>query len=355
MARFLHIPKCNHNNRKTHYGENKRNNIKRGAEISPRQGISIWVVPSVPYALQSHSDEGRKQKHERNPRLCWVWQTCNIQMVQTIPVGRVGRSEREGWTRSETTDEFRRHGGCKGSCAKTQAQHKNSQGKMGGGLQTECERHNIQTFFRIIGARYKRIRVRPRGIPSPQLVELKTLQLQELVNLWREGLIDLRFGDESHVCTSGYVPYGWQFDDEDVFVPAQKEQRLNIFGMVSPDCIYDGFDTTDSITGELLANYLDDFSKKIVKPTFVVLDNASIHRKGEVAKMRNIWKERGLYLFFLPPYCPHLNIAETVWRILKGKWLQPHHYCSKAILHETTREILAGIGTQYVINFAHAA
>lgn len=187
------------------------------------------------------------------------------------------------------------------------------------------------------------------------MVELKTLQLQELVNLWREGLIDLRFGDESHVCTSGYVPYGWQFDDEDVFVPAQKEQRLNIFGMVSPDCIYDGFDTAESITGELLVNYLDDFSKKIVKPTFIVLDNASIHRKGEVAKMRNIWKERGLYLFFLPPYCPHLNIAETVWRVLKGKWLQPHHYCSNAILHETTREILAGIGTQYVINFAHAA
>lgn len=355
MARFLFIPKCIYTKRKTHNGENKENSIERRAEICSRQGIPFWFMPSVSYALQSHINESRQQKYAGNTRVRRVWQTCNIQMVQTIPVGRIGRAERERWTRSKAFDEFNRYGGSEGSSPRATTKHKNSQGKVGGRLQTECKRYDIQTFFRIIGARYKRIRIRPRGIPSPQLVDLKTLQLQELVKLWKEGLIDLRFGDESHVCTSGYVPYGWQFDDEDVFVPAQKEQRLNIFGMVSPDCVYDGFDTTESITGELLADYLDDFSKKIVKPTFIVLDNASIHRKGVVAKMRDIWKERGLYLFFLPPYCPHLNIAETVWRILKGKWLQPHHYCSRTVLHETTREILAGIGTEYVINFAHAA
>lgn len=77
------------------------------------------------------------------------------------------------------------------------------------------------------------------------------------------GLIELWFGDESHVCTSGYVPYGWQFPEEDVYVPVQKEQRLNIFGMVSPSCEYRGFETTESINGERLADYLDDFSKEI--------------------------------------------------------------------------------------------
>lgn len=191
--------------------------------------------------------------------------------------------------------------------------------------------------------------------PSPQLVAHKTHLLQELVNLWKQGHIDLRFGDESHVCTSGYVPYGWMFPDEDVYIPVQKEHPLSIFGMVSPDCVYDGLETVESINSEMLADYLDGFSLMVAKPTVLVLDNASIHRKGKVARMRQVWEERGLYLFFLPPYCPHLNIAETVWRILKGKWLQPHHYCCKETLHETTREILAGIGTDYVINFSHAA
>ena len=44
-----------------------------------------------------------------------------------------------------------------------------------------------------------------------------------------------------------------------------------------------------------------------------------------------------------------------VWRILKGKWLLPSDYLSKDSLHEATRRILAGIGTEYKINFAHAA
>ena len=187
------------------------------------------------------------------------------------------------------------------------------------------------------------------------MVDLKVFQLQELVNLWKAGHIDLWFGDESHVCTSGYVPYGWQFPEENVCVPVQKEQRLNIFGMVSPACEYRGFDTTESINGARLAGYLDDFSKIISRPTFIVLDNASIHRKGEVAKKISEWKERGLYIFFLPPYCPHLNIAETVWRMLKTQWLYPEHYRSKQILHETTREILSKIGTDYIIRFSHAA
>ncbi|MBD5355916.1 MAG: transposase [Bacteroides sp.] len=130
---------------------------------------------------------------------------------------------------------------------------------------------------------------------------------------------------------------------------------MNIFGIVSPDCRYEGFDTTDSITGDRLAEWLDGFSGRIDLPTFVVLDNASIHRKGEVARKIPEWRERGLYIFYLPPYSPHLNIAETVWRFLKGMWLKPHHYCSRSTLHDATKVILDGIGSEYVINFSHAA
>ncbi|MDQ3633153.1 MAG: transposase [Acidobacteriota bacterium] len=33
------------------------------------------------------------------------------------------------------------------------------------------------------------------------------------------------------------------------------------------------------------------------------------------------WQTRGLYIFYLPTYSSHLNIAETVWRKLKYEWL----------------------------------
>jgi transposase len=36
-----------------------------------------------------------------------------------------------------------------------------------------------------------------------------------------------------------------------------------------------------------------------------------------VQQRRGFWQERGLLLFYLPPYSPHLNIAEVLWRKLK--------------------------------------
>ena len=49
---------------------------------------------------------------------------------------------------------------------------------------------------------------------SPQLYAYKKEKLQELEQQYREGLIDLYFGDGSFTCTEGYVLYGWQFPDE---------------------------------------------------------------------------------------------------------------------------------------------
>ncbi|WP_289691641.1 IS630 family transposase, partial [Bacteroides acidifaciens] len=178
------------------------------------------------------------------------------------------------------------------------------------------ERPDIQAFFISLGARYKRIRKRPRGVPSPQLYAYKTEKLQELEHLNINGKIDLYYADESHVCTEGYVPYGWQFRNEDVYIPSQKAQRVNIFGMIDRNNRYHGFTTTESIDADKVVEYLDTFSLNIKKDTFIVLDNASVHRNKKIRELRELWEKRGLFLFYLPPYSPHLNLAETLWRIM---------------------------------------
>lgn len=48
-----------------------------------------------------------------------------------------------------------------------------------------------------IGARYKRIRKRPRGKPSPQLYAYKKEKLQELEELDSKGELMLYYADES--------------------------------------------------------------------------------------------------------------------------------------------------------------
>lgn len=226
---------------------------------------------------------------------------------------------------------------------------------MGGLLREKGERHYLQTFFRSFGARYKRIPKRPRVTPSLQLYAIKREKLQKLENLSNQGFIDIYFGDESHVCTQGYVPYGWQFPGENVFVPSMKSARLNIFGMISRDNVYHGFTSHQGIKDENVAEFIDKFSLTITRPTFIVLDNASIHTSGRMKTMVEKWRQRGLYIFYLPPYSPHLNIAETLWRILKTKWIKPCHYINTCTLFNAALEILGGVGDKYRVNYSIVA
>lgn len=213
------------------------------------------------------------------------------------------------------------------------------------------QRIHVQTFFSRTGARYKRIRKRPRGKPSPQLYEYKVEKLQELEQKAEEGGIDLFYADESHICTEGYVPYGWQFRGEDVFIPSQKIARLNIFGMTTRDNRYEGFTSRCSITSDMVADFLDRLSfRPRTRNMVVVLDNASIHRSRIIKEMRPVWESRGLFLFYLPPYSPHLNIAETLWRMLKGKWIRPQDYASTDTLFYAANRALASVGISLFIN-----
>ena len=72
-------------------------------------------------------------------------------------------------------------------------------------------------------------------------------KLQELEELDSKGELMLYYADESHVCTNGYVPYGWQFKNEDIYIPSEKAARLNIFGMITKRNQYKGFTTQESI------------------------------------------------------------------------------------------------------------
>lgn len=214
---------------------------------------------------------------------------------------------------------------------------------------------HVQGFFISLGARFGRIRKTTKGTPSPQLYDYKKEKLQELEQQYREGLIDLYFGDGSFTCTEGYVPYGWQFPGESIAIPSDRGARLNIWGMIDYNSRYHGFCSTESMTSERIADFLDKFSLTIRKDTFIVLDNAKVHRSKYMKEMRKIWEKRGLFLFFLPPYSPHLNIAETLWRMLKGQWIQPADYVSTDNLFYAVNRGLAGLGKSHFINFSKRA
>jgi transposase len=184
---------------------------------------------------------------------------------------------------------------------------------------------------------------------------LKVECLADLEQFSRWGLIDLYYGDESRVCLAGSVPYGWQFADEDVFVPSSQGPGLNCLAFVSRANRCHFATTQGCIDSAFVVEQFDRLSFAIERLTVVVLDNAPVHKSKLVQEQRAIWEKRGLFIFYLPPYSPHLNIAETLWRKLKYEWLQPSDYADAQTLFYQTRQALAAVGSLLKINFSEFA
>ncbi len=345
---------CKHIN--THsYRKNQSYTTDRLATSATGRGLSPRQEPRIPHALSRgtseihRSDLGTGWRTDRNDPYISQF------LGETLRVRRHPRSGDPSGSRPEANHGLLGRRGCTQSHRERQAERQESERGMAAGFGERSLREYLQSFFIRLGAGYRRIRKRPKGKPSPQLYAYKTEKLQELVQQGKDGLIDLYYGDESHICTEGYVPYGWQFRGEEVYIPSERGLRLNIFGMIDRNNRYEGFSTTENMSADKVADFSDRLSLRIRKNTFVVLDNASVHRCRLIKELRPVWEKRGLYLFFLPPYSPQLNIAETLWRILKGKWLRPADYCSTDSLLYATNRALAAIGSELNIKFAHTA
>ena len=194
--------------------------------------------------------------------------------------------------------------------------------------------------------------MKPKGKPDAELYVIRKEMLSLLEKQAEIGKIDLYYGDETKVSQEGYVPYGWQFDDEQVVIEATKGRSINCFGLVSRsnDFIYKN--TEENINSAFVIEILDTLSLAISKPTVVVLDNARVHTARKVKQLLEVWQNRGLFIFYLPPYSPHLNIIERLWKEFKEGWLKPADYQSADNLFYAVDRVCAAIGNQLSINFS---
>lgn len=176
--------------------------------------------------------------------------------------------------------------------------------------------------------------------------------LGELETLAEKQSIDLYYSDESRVAVEPCIPYGWQFPDEEVFMPTTKGSGLNCFALLSRtnQCLVKTSEQTFS--AHFILEQFETLSFNLRKSTVVVLDNARIHTWQIIKERIKIWQSRGLYLFYLPRYSPHLNIVETLWRKLKYQWLTPIDYQSKEYLYYQINLALKAVGNSLFIQFS---
>jgi transposase len=147
------------------------------------------------------------------------------------------------------------------------------------------------------------------------------------------------------------VPYAWQTKENPILLPAAKGKFLSVVGLMNRrnKLFFEVLETTFN-TDKMIC-FMDSFVAQIVKKTVVILDNSPIHRsKKFIAKIAE-WEEQDVYIFFLPPYSPELNLIEILWRRIKYQWLSFDAYLCFQNLKERLFDVLQNIGIKYDIIF----
>jgi len=165
------------------------------------------------------------------------------------------------------------------------------------------------------------------------------------------GYIDLYFGDESHFGLTPRVPYAWQTKENPILLPAAKGKYLNVVGLMTRknDLFFEVLETT--FNSEKFISFMDNFVNKIVKKTVVILDNCPIHKSRKFMAKIEEWKEQDVWIYFLPPYSPELNLIEILWRRIKYQWLPFDACLCFQNLKERLSFVLKNFGKLYDIIF----
>lgn len=148
------------------------------------------------------------------------------------------------------------------------------------------------------------------------------------------------------------VPYCWTKKGQTSILPAIRSERYTILGLLNihknqfQGNLYEG-----AANAECVIQTLDELSNNLERKTIIVLDNASIHKAIIVQIKMTEWRNKGMFLQFIPSYSPELNLIEILWKMMKHFWLEPIHYSSIQVLKESIIHILQNYGDSYSISF----
>lgn len=166
------------------------------------------------------------------------------------------------------------------------------------------------------------------------------------------GLIDLFFTDESGFNLTPCIPYGWQPIGEQLSIRSAKDRVMNVFGLLSALGKLMVYSTSKNINSQFVIECIDEITTKVKRPTVLVLDNAPWHKAAVLLAKQEEWREKDVYLFFLPTYSPHLNLIETLWRKIKYEWLKADDYLSASALKNAVFNIISKYDDEFCINFS---
>lgn len=139
------------------------------------------------------------------------------------------------------------------------------------------------------------------------------------------------------------MTYAWSKRGERKIAPyeAPKRRRVNVVGALCRGVDF----ITRAVSGKMTAEVFAEFLEGLPcpgpdRPTYVVLDNYGIHKALRIRDRLARLAERGLHLFFLPPYSPELNDIEPCWRFIKHQGMATRLFHSQDALHRGVESAL---------------
>ena len=129
-------------------------------------------------------------------------------------------------------------------------------------------------------------------------------------------------------------------------------KKLNVLGFLNINNSKLFASTTyDSVDAEVVIEVFNLFAEQLTKDTIVVIDNAPTHTSKKFKEQMKIWEEKGLKIFFLPPYSPQLNPIEQLWKFMKYYWIELDAYKSSEKMKNYVEKVIIGYGNEYEIIF----
>jgi transposase len=167
-----------------------------------------------------------------------------------------------------------------------------------------------------------------------------------------KGIVDLYYFDESGFNLTPNLPYAWSEIGKTITIPAKMSRNLNVLGFLNTNSSELLASTTyDSVDTDVVIEVFNLFVDQIKNDTVVVLDNAAIHTSKKFKTKINEWKEKGLTLFYLPPYSPQLNPIEQLWKFMKYHWIDLDAYKSIENMKNYVDDVIGNYGNKFEIIF----
>jgi hypothetical protein len=119
------------------------------------------------------------------------------------------------------------------------------------------------------------------------------------------GKLALCFFDESGFSPIPSLQSGWSLRGQTrCCCPDAHKQRVNVLGCLQKGVRLIWKAVAHPVAREDVIAFFDRMASSLTQKTVVVLDNAGIHHGAPMRERQVAWERKGLYLLYLPPYCP---------------------------------------------------